>query len=65
MAKIALIPGDGAGIEVAESAQRVLQKLGMRKEGYLRENKWSKGAWRDSLLYALLAQELALSPPLE
>jgi 3-isopropylmalate dehydrogenase len=28
MAKIALIPGDGAGIEVAESAQRVLQKLG-------------------------------------
>jgi 3-isopropylmalate dehydrogenase len=28
MAKIALIPGDGAGIEVAESAQRALQKLG-------------------------------------
>jgi 3-isopropylmalate dehydrogenase len=28
MAKIALIPGDGAGIEVAESAQRVLQRLG-------------------------------------
>ena len=28
MAKIALIPGDGAGIEVAESAQRVLSKLG-------------------------------------
>src|ERR1700760_1294104 len=28
MAKIALIPGDGAGIEVAESAQRVLAKFG-------------------------------------
>jgi 3-isopropylmalate dehydrogenase len=28
MAKIALIPGDGAGIEVAESAQKVLSKLG-------------------------------------
>ena len=48
-----------------QASERVLQKLGMRKEGYLRENKWSKGAWRDSLLYALLAQELAISPPLE
>jgi 3-isopropylmalate dehydrogenase len=28
MAKIALIPGDGAGIEVAESAQRVLKAFG-------------------------------------
>ncbi len=47
-----------------QASERVLQKLGMQKEGYLRENKWSKGTWPDSLLYALLAQELALSPPL-
>jgi hypothetical protein len=39
-----------------QASERVLQKLGMQQEGYLRENKRSKGAWRDSLLYALLAQ---------
>lgn len=37
------------------ASERVLQKLGMQKEGYLHENKWSKGTWRDSLLYALLS----------
>jgi [ribosomal protein S5]-alanine N-acetyltransferase len=47
-----------------QASEHVLQKLGMRKEGYLRENKWSKDAWRDSLLYALLAAELALPPAL-
>ncbi|HZR39312.1 MAG TPA: GNAT family N-acetyltransferase [Ktedonobacteraceae bacterium] len=36
---------------------RVMQKIGMRMEGHLRENRWSKGAWRDSLLYAILDHE--------
>jgi len=35
----------------------VLEKVGMRREGRLREHKWSKGAWRDSYLYAILSHE--------
>ena len=38
------------------SAQ-VLEKIGMQHEGHLRENKWAKGKWRDSLLYAILDYE--------
>lgn len=41
------------------ASERVLRKLGMRQEGHLRENKWSEGAWRDSLLYVVLAHEWA------
>ncbi|HYF62192.1 MAG TPA: GNAT family protein [Herpetosiphonaceae bacterium] len=36
---------------------RVLEKLGMRYEGRLRQHKWCKGAWRDSNLYAVLSDE--------
>ena len=36
---------------------RVMEKLGMQKEGYLREYELFKGAWRDSLLYSILEQE--------
>ena len=36
---------------------RVLEKVGMRREGRLREHKWVKGRWRDSFLYAILSQE--------
>jgi RimJ/RimL family protein N-acetyltransferase len=36
---------------------RVLEKLGMRREGYLRENAWVKGEWADSLIYAVLDRE--------
>ena len=32
---------------------RVLEKVGMQREGYLREDKLVKGKWRDSLLYAI------------
>lgn len=35
----------------------VLEKSGMKKEGHLREHRWSKGMWRDSLLYSILEQE--------
>lgn len=37
---------------------RVLEKIGMQREGYLREDKYVKGKWRDSLLYAILDREL-------
>jgi RimJ/RimL family protein N-acetyltransferase len=36
---------------------RVLEKLGMRREGHLRENAWVKGKWVDSLIYAVLDRE--------
>ena len=36
---------------------RVLEKIGMQREGHLREHKWAKGKWRDSLLYAILDYE--------
>lgn len=36
---------------------RVLEKLGMRREGHLRENARIKGEWVDSLIYAILARE--------
>ena len=39
---------------------RVLQKLGMRHEGHLIENAWIKGAWVDSLIYAILVPPLCL-----
>lgn len=36
---------------------RVLEKVGMRREGHLKEHKHIKGKWRDSLLYAILESE--------
>jgi RimJ/RimL family protein N-acetyltransferase len=38
-------------------SRRVLEKIGMQREGYLREHRWMKGQWRDSLLYAILEQD--------
>jgi len=38
---------------------RVLEKIGMRREGYLVEESWQGGRWRDSVLYAILDQEWA------
>ena len=35
----------------------VLEKIGMKGEGLLREEKWLKGRWRDSLIYAALEGE--------
>ncbi len=39
------------------ASARVLEKLGMRREGLLREHRWEKGRWVDELLYALLERE--------
>ena len=36
---------------------RVLEKLGMRQEGRLRENEYFKDRWWDTLLYAILDYE--------
>ena len=35
----------------------VLERLGMRREGHLRESTWAKGEWTDDLLYAILDRE--------
>lgn len=39
------------------ASARVLEKVGMRREGHLREHAWVRGRWRDSFLYAVLAHE--------
>ena len=44
------IPGNTASV-------RVLEKLGMRREGLFLENKFEKGAWRNEYYYAILEQE--------
>jgi RimJ/RimL family protein N-acetyltransferase len=36
---------------------RVLEKLGMRREGHLVENEWVKGEWQSELVYAILERE--------
>ncbi|OFW75645.1 MAG: GNAT family N-acetyltransferase [Alicyclobacillus sp. RIFOXYA1_FULL_53_8] len=36
---------------------RVLEKIGMRKEGHLRQHRFFKGQWNDSYLFAILASE--------
>ena len=36
---------------------RVLEKLGLRQEGLLRENEYFKGRWWDTRLYAILNHE--------
>jgi [ribosomal protein S5]-alanine N-acetyltransferase len=36
---------------------RVLEKVGMRLEGRLREKQWYKGRWWDTLMYGMLEHE--------
>jgi ribosomal-protein-alanine N-acetyltransferase len=36
---------------------RVMEKLGMRREAWFRKDVLQKGEWRDSYLYAVLAEE--------
>ena len=35
----------------------LLERLGMRREGHLRESTWAKGEWTDDLVYGLLRDE--------
>jgi len=38
----------------------IMEKLGMRREAHLRQHKRARDGWRDSYLYAILAQEWAV-----
>jgi RimJ/RimL family protein N-acetyltransferase len=40
-----------------EPAVRLLERVGMRREGHFIQNIWFKGSWGDEYLYALLGQE--------
>lgn len=44
---------------VAENvaSYRVLEKIGMRREGRLREEEWIRGRWWDTLVYGVLDHE--------
>ncbi|MFI1738089.1 GNAT family N-acetyltransferase [Streptomyces sioyaensis] len=44
---------DGRNIASA----RLLERLGMRREGHLRENEFLDGEWADEVIYAMLARE--------
>jgi [ribosomal protein S5]-alanine N-acetyltransferase len=39
------------------ASAHVLEKIGMRREGQLRESEWMKGRWWDALLYGILDRE--------
>lgn len=39
------------------ASAHVLEKIGMQREGRLRERKWMKDRWWDMLVYAILEQE--------
>jgi [ribosomal protein S5]-alanine N-acetyltransferase len=41
-------------------SSKVLEKIGMSKEGHLREHKLQRGKWRDSFLYSILEHEFDL-----
>jgi len=42
---------------------RVAERLGMRLEGTFRQDEWIQGEWRDTRVYALLADEWAAARP--
>lgn len=39
------------------ASQRILNKSGMRQEGYFKKHVLQRGVWRDSLFYAVLDEE--------
>jgi len=39
------------------AAAKVLERVGMRREGHFRENVWFKGEWGDEYWYAMLKRE--------
>jgi RimJ/RimL family protein N-acetyltransferase len=41
-----------------KACMRVLIKIGMRQEGYMREYEFIKGEWRDCVLFAILKREM-------
>ncbi len=39
------------------ASERVMEKLGMQRDGYLRQTRWWNGAWADELVYSILEHE--------
>ena len=39
------------------SSWRIMERLGMRREGHLRQAEWQGGTWSDLVIYGLLASE--------
>ncbi len=39
------------------ASARAMEKVGMRREGHFRRDREIKGCWRDTLLYAVLADD--------
>jgi len=48
-----------------EASWRVMEKCGMKREGVIRHHLLVRGAWRDSVLYAILAEEFARTQALK
>lgn len=46
------------------ASARVLEKIGMQREGRLREKEWMKSRWWDTLVYAILDHEWQRLPAL-
>jgi ribosomal-protein-alanine N-acetyltransferase len=40
-----------------KASQRVLEKSGLRREGIVRKNTFTRGEWRDSYLCSILKEE--------
>ena len=40
-----------------ERSWRLMERIGMRREGLLKQNVWMKGRWWDTLVYAILRDE--------
>jgi [ribosomal protein S5]-alanine N-acetyltransferase len=45
------------------ASYRVMEKLGMRREALFQKDVFQKGEWRDSYLYAILAEEWQAAGP--
>ena len=39
------------------ASTRVMERLGMRREGSMLKSLWTKGVWQDESLYAILGEE--------
>jgi len=39
------------------ASQKVLEKVGFKKEGTLRRNFFTRGEWRDAYIYSILREE--------
>ncbi|HEX5691690.1 MAG TPA: GNAT family N-acetyltransferase [Roseiflexaceae bacterium] len=44
-------------VEFLRASAHVMEKLGMRREGHLVQNYYTKKRWWDSVVYAILAEE--------